>query len=641
MNRGERNLARVRLAALACALAVGLLAATAARAQGPSELTEPPTHGALYRDGPDDRYLLGGTWLYRADPGDVGATQGLWRDTGDTTGWGQVAVPNSFNARDLSDASMNGSVGWYRRDFTVPSEAFARDVSPAQRFWVVRFESVNYRATVWLNGRRLGGHAGAFLPFELDLKGLRSGVNHLVVRVDSRRGPGDLPPGPGGGWWNFCGILREVYLRSVQRVDMPAVHVRPVLSCLSCAARITALATLRNLTGSRQKVTLRGRYGPMALNFGSRTLGPHATITAATSASLPRPRLWSPTRPYLYRASLTLADGSGHALLGWQTFSGVRRIVVTRGGRLTLNGRLLNLRGFSLHEQDVFTGGVLTPQRTSQLLGWIRQVGGTLIRSHYPLSPELQEEADRRGLLIWSEVPVYQLSRQALADPAVVARTHAVLQANIATNENHPSVLLWSIGNELPTPADGAEAAYIRGAAALSHRLDPTRPVGMAVSAWPGVDCQGAYAPLDVIGFNDYFGWFDAGGGTTDDRDSLSPFLDSFRACYPTHAIFVTEFGVEGNRNGPVEERGTYQFQSDSAAFHLAVFATKSWLAGAIWFPLQDFAARPGWGGGNPLPNPPYVQKGLFDVFGNAKPIAAVISQIYHHTVQIGPSPGR
>jgi beta-glucuronidase len=165
--------------------------------------------------------------------------------------------------------------------------------------------------------------------------------------------------------------------------------------------------------------------------------------------------------------------------------------------------------------------------------------------------------------------------------------------------------------------------------------------VGLAVSSWPGVDCQAAYGPLDVIGFNDYFGWFDAGGGTTDDRDALSSFLDSFRACYPGRAIFVTEFGVEGNRNGPVEERGTYQFQSDSAAFHLAVFATKRWLAGAIWFPLQDFAARPGWGGGNPLPNPPYVQKGLFDVFGNPKPVAAVISQIYHHTLQIGPSPGR
>ena len=81
----------------------------------------------------------------------------------------------------------------------------------------MRFESVNYRATVWLNGRLIGTHAGAYLPFELDLSNLRPGVNRLIVRVDDRRSPSDLPPGPGGGWWNYGGILREVYLRAVQR----------------------------------------------------------------------------------------------------------------------------------------------------------------------------------------------------------------------------------------------------------------------------------------------------------------------------------------------------------------------------------------------------------------------------------------
>ena len=92
-----------------------------------------------------------------------------------------------------------------------------------------------------------------------------------------------------------------------------------------------------------------------------------------------------------------------------------------------------------------------------------------------------------------------------------------------STNQNHPSILLWSIGNELPTPVTAAEARYIAGAAALANKLDPTRPVGMAVSNWPGVACQSAYAPLDVIGDNEYFGWFDAGGGGDDDRDALGP----------------------------------------------------------------------------------------------------------------------
>ena len=94
------------------------------------------------------------------------------------------------------------------------------------------------------------------------------------------------------------------------------------------------------------------------------------------------------------------------------------------------------------------------------------------------------------------------------------------------TNQNHPSVMLWSVANELATPAPAGEATYIAAAAAEAHQLDPTRPVGMAISSWPGVSCQSAYAPLDVIGQNEYFGWFDAGGGTDDDRDALGPYLD-------------------------------------------------------------------------------------------------------------------
>jgi beta-glucuronidase len=209
-----------------------------------------------------------------------------------------------------------------------------------------------------------------------------------------------------------------------------------------------------------------------------------------------------------------------------------------------------------------------------------------------------------------------------------------VLQQAILTNQNHPSVMLWSIGNELPTPASAPLARYIKGAVALAHQLDPTRPVGMAIRSWPGIACQSAYAPLDVIGYNEYFGWFDS-GGTTADRDALGPYLDSLHACYPNQALMITEFGFDGNRDGPVEERGTYAFQANTVAFHLGVFAARPWLSGAIYWTLQDFAAAPGWAGGNPRGTPPFVQKGLIDLQGNLKPAFAVVSSIYHATVQI------
>ena len=115
---------------------------------------------------------------------------------------------------------------------------------------------------------------------------------------------------------------------------------------------------------------------------------------------------------------------------------------------------------------------------------------------------------------------------------------------------------VWSIGNELETPVPVAESGYIAGAAALARQLDPTRPIGMAVSDWPEVWCQVAYAPLDVVGVNEYFGWYDAGGGTTDDRDGLSPFLDSVRACYPTKATSSPSLALRPTARAPSRSAG-------------------------------------------------------------------------------------
>ena len=231
-----------------------------------------PTPGALYADGHDGRFLLGGPWLFRADPGDGGEGAGWFRETA-TAGWAETTVPRAWNLGDDSPASMLGGVGWYRKDFTLPSASAALQ-------WVVRFESVNYTSKVWLNGRAVGSHRGAYLPFEFVLDGLnRTGTNHLVVRVDSRRARDDFPPAginqagaPAGGWWNYSGILREVYLRRVRTADFRQVIVRPELPCRGCAARVRMIAVVRNATGATRSVTVVGRYGGRPVALGTRRL---------------------------------------------------------------------------------------------------------------------------------------------------------------------------------------------------------------------------------------------------------------------------------------------------------------------------------------------------------------------------------
>jgi beta-glucuronidase len=638
---------RALVAAVVIALAATVAGGSGAAARGSGAAARAttyrpttPTRGANTHDGWTDRYLLDGGWLYRQDRADAGVHRGFWRDTASAAGWTAVTVPNAYNAGDNSTPSFTGYVGWYRKDFRVPGGA-----ATAQTQWLVRFESVNYRAEVWLNGHLIGSHAGAFLPFELELTHLNpGGVNRLIVRVDDRLGPGDLPPGPAnpgladetGGWWNYGGILGDVYLRPVREANLERVIVRPELPCPACAATIDAQAVVANVTGAPLNVALSGRFGSRSLHFGTKRLAPGATWTANAEIRLSHPDLWSPGHPALYPASVTLSDNH-RALATYVTDSGIRSIKVTSDGLLKLNGRPLHLRGVGLQEASATTGGALSPPQIEQLIGWARDLGADLIRLQYPADPLLEELADRDGILLWSEIPVYQVEDQYLAQAKTIDLAHTMLADNILDNENHPSILLWSIGNELPVPAGPAQARYIAGATALAHRLDPTRPVGLAVKSWTGIGCQAAYAPLDVIGFNEYFGWYDEGDGGTADRAQLSPFLDGFRACYPHRAVMITEFGFEASSDGPVEDQGTYAFQTNSIAYHLSVFAQKPWLSGAVYWALQDFVCRPGWMGGNPFPDPPIFQKGLLDLQGQPKPAFDAVKQAYRTTVQIGP----
>jgi hypothetical protein len=615
-------------------LAVAALVATAAPAAAQSVVSTPSAR-TLYKNGPSGRFLMNGPWLRKLD----NRQSGPQRETG-TGGWTRLTVPNAWNAGDNSDASFAGGVGWYRKDFRFPSNNRALS-------WVVRFESVNYRMKAWLNGRAIGTNRGAYLPFELRLpRGLirRGRVNRLVVRVDSRRFPTDFPPAglsttgvPTGGWWNYGGILREVYLRRINDVDFNTVVVRPNLPCAACAASVSYRVTLRNYGARARRVNVRARFGSRPINLGTRSIAPRRFTTFTRTVRIGRARLWSPDAPNLYDAPLTVSSG-GRTLQRYTLRTGVRSIKVV-GGRLMLNGRPLSFRGVFVHEDDKQRGFAIGNAIRERQLGWVRQLGATMLRGHYPLHPYYQERADEIGIMQWSEVPVYSVRARYLKQTLVRRLAARELESNIEANGNHPSVITWSIGNELSSRPGPVQGDYIQRAAAAAKRLDPSRPVSYAVAGYPSVGCQGRYGPLDIVGVNDYFGWYPGPGGQIADRTLLSQYLDQVRACYPNKAIVVSEFGAEANRLGPVEEKGTLAFQQDFVNFHLGTFATKPWLSGAIYFALQEFRVRPNWDGNNPRPSPPIHQKGLVTFDGAPKPAFADVQRIFRATQQIGPAP--
>jgi beta-glucuronidase len=263
-----------------------------------------------------------------------------------------------------------------------------------------------------------------------------------------------------------------------------------------------------------------------------------------------------------------------------------------------------------------------------------KALGATMVRSQYPLSAYEEQLADELGIMLWSEIPAYQVpdTRLRTVTPLAVALT----RENILDNGNHPSIAIWSVGNELSPLVGPSQTAYIAATVAAAHALDPTRPVGMAFQGYPSIGCQAGYGPLDVLGINDYFGWYPGPNGQIADETVLTDYLNQERACYPKQALMVTEFGAEANRDGPVDERGTYEFQGQFVATQLAQLNATPWLSGAIYWALQDFLVRPGWTGGNPYPTPPVFHKGLLDLTGAPKPAYAVAQQAFAATTQIG-----
>jgi len=474
--------------------------------------------------------------------------------------------------------------------------------------------------------------------------------------VDNRRFEDDLPPLqfdtefdlPTGGWWNYGGMLGEAYLRRVNRIDMEEVQVRPTLpNGATGEAQVDWRIKLRNHHNRTQRVRVLGSYGGQRVNLGLKRIPAGGSSEARGRLRVATPRLWSPPDPQLYDVKIT-AD-AGDAAMGrrraarlrrvadYSLKSGVRSLRV-EGGRLLLNDQPTNMRGVFIHEDDFVKGSALGNAERENIMNRARDLGATMLRTHYPMHPQMHELADRLGVFMWSEVPVFQVPSDLLKRSDLRATAGAMLRTNVLTNQNHPSVLTWSVSNELRPEPGSVERSYYRESSRLLRSLDPTRPISTVIAGYLDHEAQSSFSNFDLLGFNSYFGWYPGRQASIADRENLSPFLDRMRSYYPTQAIMVTEHGAEANRDGPDEERGTYGFQREFYEYHNQVYATKPWLSGVIGT-LRAFRVRPGWEGGNPKPSNNWHEKGVLDFFDNPKPSYEVLQRWFRGTIQYGQAP--
>jgi beta-galactosidase/beta-glucuronidase len=548
--------------------------------------------------------------------------------------WTDVTVPSVFNTRAVA-SEYGGRVRRYRLRFKGPR-------TPAGFRWLIRFEGVRRSATVLLNGRRLGRNIDPYTPFTFEARGLRPGrSNELLVVVDSRKDP-RVPE----GWWNWGGIVRPVHLVPAGRAHLHDVGTMSDVTCSGpargCRAELLVDGVLER-SGVRSiaptlEVALRapgGRRTRRVIRLPKQR-GERRRVRGAVR--VPAPELWRPEDPKLYAARLTLREG-GRVQQVVRRRIGLRSVEV-KGGRLYLNNRRIKLAGASIHEDMPGSGAALTPADNARIVADLKELGANVTRSHYVLNEDLLSRLDRAGIMVWNQAPIWQRDRQAnvLRLPYQRRRAWETVRRTVLAARSHPSVITHSVANELwsrPDERPGVTRKYLEAAQREARELDPTLPISVDINGRPHHPEQFTYHDFDMLGINQYFGWY----RWVANFDDLPLYLQEMRDLYPQLALVMTEFGAEARpelANASPSLKGSYGFQS----FHLQRtldVADAAAISGAIYWTLREFEIFPGWRGGAGRRPPQFEpntrhQKGLLTYEGEKKPAWFLARDRFHAT---------
>jgi len=456
---------------------------------------------ALLANGAERRAPFNADWRFLK--GDVAAAQSLEFDD---SSWRQLNLPHDWAIEGPFDRNISPHQGslpffgtaWYRKQFTLPDSAKASRI-------FIEFDGAMANSTVWINGVELGGRPYGYIGFTFDLTPhLRWNGQKNVIAVR-------LAPEPRSSrWYPGAGLYRNVWLVTAAPVHIPmwGTYV-PTTSSAGGKCTVTSKTEISNQSSSTAKVTLH----TTVLDPSGRAVAKHSAVTEIASGATASVRagltvdheqLWDTDHPQLYTLVSEVRDGR-HVVDRYTTPFGIRTIAFDKAKGFLLNGRPLKLHGVCLHHDLGALGAAVNRRATERQLEILRSMGANAIRtSHNPPSPELLELCDRMGFLVIDEAFDMWRRPKNPNDYHKYFDQWAERDARdmIRRDRNHPSVILWSIGNEIPEQhaADGAKtAAWLTG---IFHEEDPTRPTTSAFDAFPDSIKNGLAAAVDVPGFN-------------------------------------------------------------------------------------------------------------------------------------------
>ena len=515
----------------------------------------------------------------------------------------QLNVPGDWNSQDQKLLFYEGTI-WYKKSFDYQKKDRTR--------LFAYFGAVNYLADVYLNGQKLGRHEGGFTPFNFEITNfVREKDNFLVVKVDNKRRR-DAVPTLNTDWWNYGGLTRDVKL-----VEVPETFIEDYFLQLKkgSANEIAGWVKLNN-ANSGKAVTIEI---PEANVRRSVTTDANGYAPVSLKASL---NLWSPENPKLYIVKVSTDTDSVSDRIGF-------RSIEIRGTEILLNGKPIFLRGICIHEESPLRGGrAFSKDDARMLLSWAKELGSNFVRlAHYPHNEYMTRLADEMGIMVWSEIPVYWTVLWDNPETFVNARNQ--LEENITRDKNKASVILWSVANE--TPVDAARTKFLRGLIDHARKLDPTRLLTAANErhyADPNTqvidDPLGEY--LDVLGCNEYVGWYD---GLPEKADQLQ-----WKITY-NKPLIISEFGGDAlfGYHGEATVRWTEEYQKNLYEHQLGMLKKIPSLRGMTPWILTDFRSPR-----RPLPRIQdfYNRKGLISSRGERKQAFYVLQNFYRELMKEG-----
>lgn len=506
-----------------------------------------------------------------------------------------LKVPGDWNTQRQDLFFYEGTV-WYKKSFSYKPRSGVRTF--------IHFGAVNYDAYVYINGEKTGHHTGGFTPFNFEITNLlKEGDNFIVVKADNKR-LRDGVPTLNTDWWNYGGITRDVNI-----VEVPEVFIQDYSVQLDPNNNNVISGWLK-LNGDSNEQTVKLKIPEVNIE----------TIPVRTEENFysfsinAEVNLWSPESPKLYDVILETETDTVKDQMGFRT-------IKTEGTNILLNGTQVFLRGISIHEESPIRGGRANSiEDAEKILNSAKELGCNFVRlAHYPHNEYMTRLADKMGIMVWSEIPVYWTILWENKNTYKLAEQQ--LAEMISRDKNRASVIIWSVANE--TPRSEKRLEFLTSLIAKAKKIDPTRLISAATELTFKDKVITVDDPLseylDVIGANEYLGWYSY---------SIKDIKDFTWESKFNKPLIISEFGggAKFGLHGDEDTRWTEEYQDAVYREQIKMLNQIEFLKGMSPWILYDFRSPR-----RPLPNIQdfYNRKGLISNEGNKKKAFSTLQKFY------------